>query len=72
LTALLGFSGRSFAESGGEAVPERKTPLATFKESYARGDLGRDEYLPKRDGPWTMMEVSFVFQRRIEYLERRL
>lgn len=29
--------------------PERKTPLDILKESYARGDIGRDEYLQKRD-----------------------
>lgn len=29
--------------------PEQKTPLDILKESYARGDLSRDEYLQKRD-----------------------
>lgn len=32
-----------------EARPEQKTPLDILKESYARGEIGRDEYLQKRD-----------------------
>jgi len=29
--------------------PEQKTRLDILKESYARGDLSRDEFLQKRD-----------------------
>lgn len=31
------------------APPEQKTPLDILKESYARGEIGREEYLQKRD-----------------------
>jgi putative membrane protein len=32
-----------------EGQPELKTPLDILKEAYARGEIGRDEYLQKRD-----------------------
>ncbi len=32
-----------------EVRPEQKTPLDILKEIYARGEIGRDEYLQKRD-----------------------
>jgi putative membrane protein len=42
-----------FAKSRGKAdfngAPEQKAPLDILKEAYARGEIGRDEYLQKRD-----------------------
>lgn len=32
-----------------EPKPYQKTPLDILKETYARGEIGRDEYLQKRD-----------------------
>ena len=32
-----------------EAPPGQKAPLDILKESYARGEISRDEYLQKRD-----------------------
>ena len=32
-----------------EAPSEPKTPLDILKETYARGEISRDEYLQKRD-----------------------
>ena len=32
-----------------EVQPEQKTPLDILKETYARGEISRDEYLQKRD-----------------------
>lgn len=37
-------SGKGEPEPG----PEQKTPLDILKEAYARGEIGRDEYLQKR------------------------
>ena len=34
---------------GNEVQPEQKTPLDLLKETYARGEISRDEYLQKRD-----------------------
>lgn len=34
---------------GREDAPKLKTPLDILKEAYARGEIGRDEYLQKRD-----------------------
>ncbi|WP_018507951.1 SHOCT domain-containing protein [Thiobacillus thioparus] len=36
-------------KGGLDIRPEQKTPLDILKETYARGDIGRDEYLQKRD-----------------------
>ena len=36
-------------KDGSEVRPEQKTPLDILKETYARGEIGRDEYLQKRD-----------------------
>ena len=40
---------RPHDKSSPDIRPEQKTPLDILKESYARGDLSRDEYLQKRD-----------------------
>ncbi|MBI3432989.1 MAG: SHOCT domain-containing protein [Hydrogenophilales bacterium] len=40
---------RPRGEGGSEARPEQKNPLDILKETYARGEIGRDEYLQKRD-----------------------
>jgi len=34
---------------GTDIPPEQKTPLDILKETYARGEISRDEYLQKRD-----------------------
>ena len=36
-------------KDGSEVRPEQKTPLDILKETYARGEISRDEYLQKRD-----------------------
>ena len=36
-------------KDGSEARAEQKTPLDILKETYARGEISRDEYLQKRD-----------------------
>ncbi|MHB1075899.1 SHOCT domain-containing protein [Thiobacillus sp.] len=40
---------RPHDKGGPDIRPEQKTSLDILKESYARGDLSRDEYLQKRD-----------------------
>jgi putative membrane protein len=48
--ALLKYLFAKSRDKGGhEAEPEPKTPLDILKETYARGEIGRDEYLQKRD-----------------------
>ena len=45
LKFLLGkHSGKGESEAG----PEQKAPLDILKRAYARGEIGRDEYLQKR------------------------
>jgi putative membrane protein len=36
-------------KAGPDGEPERKTPLDILKEAYARGEIGREDYLQKRD-----------------------
>jgi putative membrane protein len=36
-------------DSGRNGEPERQTPLDILKEAYARGEIGREEFLQKRD-----------------------
>jgi putative membrane protein len=36
-------------QAGRDAQPEPRTPLDILKETYARGEISRDEYLQKRD-----------------------
>ena len=36
-------------KDGSEVRPEQKTPLDILKETYARGEISRDEYLQKRE-----------------------
>jgi len=39
--------GKHFGKGELEAGPEQKTPLDILKQAYARGEIGRDEYLQK-------------------------
>jgi len=49
IIALLKYLlGKTSAKGEPEAGPEQKTPLDILKEAYARGEIGRDEYLQKR------------------------
>jgi len=50
IIALLKYLFSRSSDKGDRDVrPERKTPLDILKETYARGEIGRDEYLQKRD-----------------------
>ena len=40
---------RPRGDGGRSNLPEKKTPLDILKEAYARGEIGREEYLQKRD-----------------------
>jgi len=49
IIALLKYLlGKPSGKGESEAGPEQKTPLDILKEAYARGEIGRDEYLQKR------------------------
>ena len=49
IVALLKYLlGKPSGKGEPEAGPEQKTPLDILKEAYARGEIGRDEYLQKR------------------------
>ncbi|MBZ0093262.1 MAG: SHOCT domain-containing protein [Sulfuricellaceae bacterium] len=50
LFALLKYLfARPRGSAGREIKPASATPLDILKEAYARGEIGRDEYLQKRD-----------------------
>lgn len=50
IVALLKYLFAGPRDNGGrETAPEQKAPLDILKEAYARGEIGRDEYLQKRD-----------------------
>jgi len=49
IVALLKYLFANPHKHGSEVRPEQKTPLDILKETYARGEIGRDEYLQKRD-----------------------
>ena len=49
IIALLKYLlGRPSGKGGPESGAEQKTPLDILKQAYARGEIGRDEYLRKR------------------------
>ena len=49
IIALLKYLfGKPSAKGDPEPGPEQKTPLDILEEAYARGEIGRDEYLQKR------------------------
>lgn len=39
---------RSAGRSGGSGAPSRSAGLEVLEERYARGEIGRDEYLQKK------------------------
>jgi putative membrane protein len=49
IVALLKYLlGKPSGKGEPEAGPKQKAPLDILKEAYARGEIGRDEYLQKR------------------------
>jgi putative membrane protein len=48
--ALLGYLVNKPRHNGGlESAPAKQTPLDVLKETYARGEISREEFLQKRD-----------------------
>ena len=51
IIALLKYLlGKPSGKGEPEPNPEQKKPLDILKDAYARGEIGRDEYLQKRQG----------------------
>lgn len=50
IVALLKYLfSKPLGQGGPEIRPEKKTALDILEEAYARGNIGREEYLQKRD-----------------------